>query len=903
MDKARDKGRRESVRGGITRLQPVAVADDDEAQFQAGASTSLGSFQSWLIDATHRMEKDRQERDHSNLMDTVNTTSRHSSLVSDTPSSLFPSLLTSVVSPVCFCPCCHPVCVRLVCQAYVEVHQRFDTLLAEHNKLLSDFFSVLLAVRVKEAAQTQTLVHHMQAAVRCERINYQLVKHEKPTLNLYVDQLNATATFAPDATIDCVVEVRAIGGRVLLPHYLDQLRPEYAWQEMIALYAPDKTADSAWRDVMLHAHFTGRFDRSAMGGGEHGEAVIRHSELNLHPIAVRLTYEGIMLIVEYFVTEQQKMSKQSASYRDTFLPLSQAVLDVDGDVGSLSANDKAEREREKQLLGIASGSGGSAPHSPKGGDHEHRRKGMKDRMKGISHFFHRDKHHSHSHSTSHSQHGHTPSVTAGHAGDAEDELHSLQADDDSAASTLTGTGLTASVTSGMNLPRPIAPAPPHHHHSHSLSTSSGGASSTGVPSRPVLSSLPGEADGSGGSVSVPATPSSGAALAARKSRSSATSASTSLFSDAEREGLQQQRADVANATAVPSTRKQQSTAANHSPLLYVQYLRLGASVLSLSYMSGGSKKYNIEDFQGLTVRVKPFTLQKRELTAEQLVKELRNQQLKALLRQVTATLGNFLSYKLGFSRPSGGTAAVGQAAAGGVPSASSAAATGTSVMSSVDESREGDDEYDSDHEGAAGTVVITSADASPAVSRSSLRSGLASVGSSRVRALFGDKSKKRKDSDGRDREREAAHSTPHTHHAHHAHHTTHVAQPSAVQPQSLSMSGATSSPTSSALAAPPSVPPRPLSALLSAANGGVGGSGNHLSTAGIHISAPLATASGRGRSVSSGDTTESRTSSLPQSASSNTLASTHSSGGTSASGSQEASLLASAAPVAATREQ
>ena len=744
-------------------------------------------------------------------------------------------------------------------QAYIGVHQRFDTLLAEHNRLLSDFLSLLLAIRVKEAAQAQTMVHHLQASVRCERINYQLIKHEKATLTLYVDQLNATATFAPDATVDAVVEVKTVGGRVLLPHYLDQSRPEFAWQEMVSLYAPDKTADSAWRDVMLHAHFTGRFDRSAQGSGEEGQAVIQHAELNLHPIAVRITYEGIMLIVDYFVTEQQKMSKQSASYRDTFLPLSQAVLDMDGDVGALSASEKAEREKDKQLLGIASGSGGSVPHSPKaGGDSEHRRKGMKDRMKGISHFFHRDKH-SHSHSQSHSQTGHSQSVTAGHTGELDEELHSLppRADDDTTATSalLSSTNASALAASGVtSLPRPIAPAPPHHHHSHSLSTSSGsssGASSTGVPSRSALSSLSGEVDEKSAlSFSVPHTPSSMASLAARKSRSSATAANSLTLTEQERDALlQQQKADTVNSTAATSaTSVKKSSAASPSPLLYVQYMRLGASVLSLSYLSGGNKKYNIEDFQGLTVRVKPFTLQKRELTAEQLMKELRNQQLKALLRQVTATLGNFLSYKLGFSRPSGGAAGA-QTAAGSA--SSSAGATGV-IMSSVDESREGDDAYDSD-DGAGGSVVLTAVDASSSGSRASLRSGLASVGSklgeSRVRALFGDKGKKRKDSDGRDRD--AAHSTQ-------------FAQPAPLS-ATAATSGLTASYSTSPLAAPPAVPPRPLSALLGA------GSNNHLSTASIHIGAPLASSGGRIRSVSSGDRTDNRPTALQQSASANTL--------------------------------
>ena len=83
VNKDRDKWRREHVRGGsigIVKPQQVLSAEQDEAdrQVQASAASSLGSFQSWLIDATHKIEKDRQARDHHNLLDTVSHAAQHS---------------------------------------------------------------------------------------------------------------------------------------------------------------------------------------------------------------------------------------------------------------------------------------------------------------------------------------------------------------------------------------------------------------------------------------------------------------------------------------------------------------------------------------------------------------------------------------------------------------------------------------------------------------------------------------------------------------------------------------------------------------------------------------------------------------------------------------------------------
>jgi hypothetical protein len=75
------------------------------------------------------------------------------------------------------------------------------------------------------------------------------------------------------------------------------------------------------------------------------------------------------------------------------------------------------------------------------------------------------------------------------------------------------------------------------------------------------------------------------------------------------------------------------------------YIRLGRTRFVVSYL--GNKQHNIEDFQGLVVRLKGFVYQRRVSTLEKLGRRLRKDIIKNLLSQVGETLGSFLSYKLG----------------------------------------------------------------------------------------------------------------------------------------------------------------------------------------------------------------------------------------------------------------
>ena len=484
-----------------------------------------------------------------------------------------------------------------------ELHQRFKALLREQNRLGHDFFSLLLAVRGKQRRLTAVKVHHLSLSVMVERINFLMMKNEKAFMNLYVDQLQLTVKVDIDATLDTVVEIKGIGGRNLAPHYQDATRPEYEWREMVSLFmGGGKGIDSAWthRDVMLHVQCTIKEDVDLI--------VLKHLEVNLHPISVRITYEGITSIIDFFVTEQQRLKRQYQKYREQFLPQSQAVLDV----------DQEELDKEKSLLGFGAQSG-SQPHSPRDGagvEGGHHRKSVKNAFKGISNFFHRHGH----------EHKHSPSTSSALNPTAEED--ELRDEDDHSPSASHSQRPSASMMSTTS-----THLPPHH--AHSMSTTSAMRPSVSV-----------DVSEHSGSVSVPQTPNA-LSSAARKVSVSLTrpligAAAMDLPPTTSTKGG---AGDLPKSSSL--SRKLTADRPEPEPEIYFNYLRLGSSLIVLSYFSGGTRKYNIEDIEGLPVKVKSLLVQKKRWTPSHLASHLKKEVIKSMLGQVTETLGRFLGIRLG----------------------------------------------------------------------------------------------------------------------------------------------------------------------------------------------------------------------------------------------------------------
>ena len=681
--------------------QPEENSEEHERSVQqhltASSASNFGHFETWLTETAERIEKDQKAKEGGGR-------ARDSS---------------------------------------TELHQRFKQLLREQNRLGHDFFSLLLAVRGKQRRLSAVKVHHLQLSVMVERINFMLMKNEKPFMNLYLDQLHLTAKADVDATLDAVVEVKGIGGRNLLPHYQDSSRPEYEWKEMVQLFmGGGKGVDSAWthRDVMLHVQVVVKEDSELV--------VLKHLEVNLHPISVRITYEGITAIIDFFVTEQQRLKRQYQKYREQFLPQSQAVLDV----------DQEELDSKQQaLLGFGAASSNSAPHSPReggGAEGGHRKSGVKNAFKGISNFFHR-----HGHDKQHGSSASTSSQLNPTA--EEDEVR--EEDDHSPSAATPG---QRSSTSIMSTTSTHLPHPPHH--SHSMSSTS--------TMRPSVS-LDSLDHSHSGSASVPATPSALTSAARRVSVSLARPLIGAAGMDLPSSTTKPSNpSDKASST---SSRKSSSSTpsdkADAEAEIYFNYLRLGSSLIVLSYFSGGTRKYNIEDIEGLPVKVKSMLVQKKRWTPTHLASHLKKEVIKSMLGQVTETLGRFLGIRLGLvsgekglsmdkvmeeeneSRQSTEGGAGEDSSGWGAQDEEKNGGGGGGGASSHNGSRRHTSTSSSDSSFTASTASITSQSKAAGGSGSLLNSPATrakrltvgqKIGESSIRLLFGDSGKKqRKDSD------------------------------------------------------------------------------------------------------------------------------------------------------------
>jgi hypothetical protein len=110
--------------------------------------------------------------------------------------------------------------------------------------------------------------------------------------------------------------------------------------------------------------------------------------------------------------------------------------------------------------------------------------------------------------------------------------------------------------------------------------------------------------------------------------------------------------DATNVSPVSSDgEEERSTALKRlyrSKTIHFNHIRCGKTHMVISYW--GNKQNNIEDFQGLVVKINKFQVQNKHWTMQKFLDRLKSEYLRILLGQVGDTLGSFLSYKLGFSR-------------------------------------------------------------------------------------------------------------------------------------------------------------------------------------------------------------------------------------------------------------
>ena len=59
----------------------------------------------------------------------------------------------------------------------------------------------------------------------------------------------------------------------------------------------------------------------------HGNSIIPHLEINIHPLDLYLTYQSIMFLANFFYYDQKRLFKKYHKYKSKFLPTTQVLTE------------------------------------------------------------------------------------------------------------------------------------------------------------------------------------------------------------------------------------------------------------------------------------------------------------------------------------------------------------------------------------------------------------------------------------------------------------------------------------------------------------------------------------------------------------------------------------------------
>ena len=81
------------------------------------------------------------------------------------------------------------------------------------------------------------------------------------------------------------------------------------------------------------------------------------------------------------------------------------------------------------------------------------------------------------------------------------------------------------------------------------------------------------------------------------------------------------------------------------PNIMFMYVRFNRSSLLLSFR--GNKEHNIENFEGVCIKIRQFVIQRKLLPFSKFISKIRNEYIKIVLGQLGSGVRDFLAYKLG----------------------------------------------------------------------------------------------------------------------------------------------------------------------------------------------------------------------------------------------------------------
>jgi len=484
-----------------------------------------------------------------------------------------------------------------------------------------------------------------------------LMQRQKSFLSLYVSGLQVYVHLYDDLSADATVEVGGFGARNTMAPYQNPASKEHAWAEVITpiVHEPNTSAvrdehspssidstvpgsnanspieSSLNRDTLLSIHAVKREQYNAQT--RQSMFVVQHLEVNLHPLNIRATYETIAAIVQFFVIDQQQYTKtdntpsgsdgesrKAASqrrkrrhhkYKSKFLPGGGQILEMEQAMKNVTDDAAQSRSSALQAATVAAAAAAASGGGGGGGSsNELLATPSKQRSASIS-----------------------------------------------ASNSARESGRKRSIFSSIKHSRVISAAKDFFTHSESQ---------TQQPPQPSHSDLYDHDSLSVSSLLQPPSPSSILSpVSTTRSRHRRSNSDDAQSRDMDSTALSAPNSARNHTLSSYSSggsvgRASSSSSASHRPhhhhrssmaprLIQFVYVRFGSTQFLVSYWGNKQQSTNnIEDFQGLKIKFKQIVFQKKMWTIKKFGNQIKKEIIRNLLGQVSATLGGFISYKLGF---------------------------------------------------------------------------------------------------------------------------------------------------------------------------------------------------------------------------------------------------------------
>lgn len=189
--------------------------------------------------------------------------------------------------------------------------------------------AVLLQIRERRSKEQVALPFALDADVSLsiKRVELELLTQERAFMRFQLRQIKAEATMDRDFNGTVSLEVERVSA-TNLDYIQDPKSKEYAWADLVTpcvLQDIDKQ-QSSW--ASRDSVFSIWVEARAYDKKPHTLKMLSHFEVNVAPLTIRLTHDTVSRLVRFFSRGQHRNRRQIDHLRKRFLPTNLSVLEI-----------------------------------------------------------------------------------------------------------------------------------------------------------------------------------------------------------------------------------------------------------------------------------------------------------------------------------------------------------------------------------------------------------------------------------------------------------------------------------------------------------------------------------------------------------------------------------------------